>query len=155
MYQSSSCTAQKTSVLWCQSSGFRQGNYSRVIFFFPTFAAANLVRRLGYCFDNSEQQNLFPFRSLHRVNQSKKMHIQIACQKVIMSNTELFVSKKRKKYSTLEKDQFNFIKLSFILSQAWKLCYGQAQTKQVKKKKEKCSQCSCSGPLCTGESNSV
>jgi len=39
---------------------------------------------------------------------------------VIMSNTELFVSKKK---SRLEIEQFNFIKLSFIQSHARKLLW--------------------------------
>lgn len=36
----------------------------------------------------------------------------------------------------LEKDQFNFIKFSFISSQVGKLYYGQGQTKQKKNKRE-------------------
>lgn len=65
-------------------------NYRRVIIF-STFAAAHLDGSLGYCFDNGEWENFIPFRALHRANQSNKMRIYIACQKVIMPNTELSV----------------------------------------------------------------
>lgn len=51
--KSSLSAAQKTSVSQRQSGGSSEVTYGRVIVF-STFAGADLIRSLGYCFDNGE-----------------------------------------------------------------------------------------------------